>query len=126
MRAKLICTLAVLALTVALCAVSMAFIARCMDQADEMCSRAVLQMESGDTRAALETMTALAEKWDGWESLLEMVANHEDVHEVTHRILDTRLCLERGDDDFHRQAAQLSHAIQHIWDGEAIRLRNIL
>ncbi|MDD6883646.1 MAG: DUF4363 family protein [Eubacteriales bacterium] len=126
MRSKMTAMLITLALAVALCCASLMFLNYFMDQADDLCSRAISQVEAQDHHGALESLTTLAEKWEKWAALLESVTSHEDLQEVTREIIDTKTCLEQGDiDDFTRQAAQLGHAIHHIRDQEDIRLSNL-
>ena len=63
MRSKMTAMLITLALAVALCCASLMFLNYFMDQADDLCSRAISQVEAQDHRGVLESLTTLAEKW---------------------------------------------------------------
>ena len=102
------------------------YLNRAVTRATALGSEAVLavQMSRGDSAA--ETMVALAEFWRTRTPVLEMLADHDALHEVQTGIAEAQICLECDDhDDFLRCMVIVDGALSHIRDEEALRLSNL-
>ena len=126
MKRTLILTVCVLAASLALCAVGMAALNASVDEARRLCSLAVLSEADGDTEAAQTAMSRLAGLWQERRGVMEMLAEHDALHEVSSAIADARICLERGDgDEFLRAMTLLNLALNHLRDEQALRWENL-
>lgn len=83
-------------------------------------------MEQGNVIAAREGLTALANLWAQRATLLEMLCAHDDLHEVKERIIQAQICISYTDmEDFYANVSLIGEALEHIRDGEALRLSNL-
>ena len=126
MKRKLILTLCVLFAALAVCAVSMVALNDTVDDAQELRSLAVLAIESEDGDAAKTALVQLALLWRKREGIMEMLAEHDALHEVGAAIAEAQICLECGDhDDFLRTMSQVDMGLNHLKDEEALKLANL-
>lgn len=122
----LMTTIAVFLLCIALCAWSLITLNGILDEAHEYTVEVFTQMEKGNVTAAREGLTALANLWDGKMTVLELLCAHDDLHEVKERIIQAEICVSYTDmEDFYASVALIGEAIEHIRDGEALRLTNL-
>ncbi len=126
MRSTLIALIVVVALAVALCAVSPAQVRNVTEERDILRVQAAELARTGDNMGAMECLTSFASRWQSATPLLEMLTSHDDLHEVAAQLVDAQVCLENGDlDDCFRALAQLGEALRHIQDMEALTLSNL-
>lgn len=126
MKRTLWITLAVLAVSLALCLAGGRLLNGTVDAAGQLRSAAVLAAEEGDGDRARELLLRLAELWRDRGELMEMLASHDALHEVTVGILEAQICLECDDhDDFLRTMAVMGEALNHLSDEQAFRLANL-
>lgn len=126
MRRLTITTAAVLAACLMLCTWSLIAINAILDEAHEYTVEVFVQMEQGNVIAAREGLTALANLWAQRATLLEMLCAHDDLHEVKERIIQAQICISYTDmEDFYANVSLIGEALEHIRDGEALRLSNL-
>lgn len=126
MRRLTITTAAVLAACLLLCTWSLIAINSILDEAHEYTVEVFVQMEQGNVIAAREGLTALANLWAQRATLLEMLCAHDDLHEVKERIIQAQICISYTDmEDFYANVSLIGEALEHIRDGEALRLSNL-
>ena len=126
MKRLTITTIAVLIAAVALCTWALIVLNGILDEAHEYTVDVFTQMEEGNITAAREGLVALANLWDEKMTLLEMLCAHDDLHEVKERIIQAEICIGYTDmEDFYASISLIGEAIEHIRDGEALRLTNL-
>ena len=126
MKKLLITTLAVLAACLSLCTWSLVTLNGILDEAHWYTVEVFAQMEQGNITAAREGLVALANLWHEKETLLELLCAHDDLHEVKERIIEAEICISYTDmEDFYANVSLIGEAIEHIKEGEALRLTNL-
>lgn len=126
MRRLTIITAGVLAACLTLCMSSMITLNKILDEAHGYTVEVFVQMENGNITAAREGLVALANLWDEKMTLMEILCAHDDLHEVKERIIQAEICVSYTDmEDFYSSVALIGEAIEHIRDGEALRLTNL-
>lgn len=126
MKRTLILTLAVLLGALAVCVASLTALNGVVDEAERLewqASEAARAGRPDDARAQVE---ALAAFWAERANLMELLASHDDLHDVDAAIAEARLCLRFGDlEDFQRAMSTARAGLQHLKDEEALRLSNL-
>lgn len=126
MRKTICITLGVLICALALCTVSRIKIERLTTHARHLRTQAISAMEIGDVQQAEERMVELAgfiKKNTRW---LEMVCEHNDLHEIKASIIDAQAAIEFGiEDDFYQAIYRFGEGIDHIFEIEEISLGNL-
>lgn len=126
MKRLIVTTAIVLALSLGLCTWSLVTLNGILDEAHGYTVRVFTQMEKGDVTAAREGLVALANLWDERMTLMEILCAHDDLHEVKERIIQAEICISYTDmEDFYASVSLIGEAIEHIRDGEALRLTNL-
>ena len=126
MKRTLILTLAVLAAALAVCWVSQAALNGTVDEAERLQSLAALAEQEERIADAKSLMVRLAEHWTAKSNVMEMMAGHDDLHDVGAAIADAQICLECDDHDaFRRAMAAVRAGLEHLKDEEALRLSNL-
>ena len=126
MKRTLIATLAVLACALLVCAGSLAALNGTVDTARRLREEAVQAAGAGDLDRARAQMAALAEYWAGRAGLMELLASHDDLHDVDAAIADARICIARGDaGEFLRAMSTVDMGLLHLRDEEAVRWANL-
>lgn len=119
-------TAGVFILCIALCTWSLTALNGILDEAHWYTVEVFAQMEQGNVTAAREGLVALANLWQDKETLLELLCAHDDLHEVKERIIEAEICISYTDmEDFYASISLIGEAIEHIKDGEALRLTNL-
>ncbi len=119
-------TLCVLAVALAVCAGSMLALNGTVERARRLQSLAVLAVQEGRPDDAGELLVSLAELWRDRAPLLETLAEHDALHDVTAAIAEAQICLECGDhDDFLRTMSAVELGLGHLKDEEAVRWENL-
>ena len=126
MKRTLILTLAVLAAALAVCVAALIVLSGTVDEAERLQSLSVLAAEEGDFSGAKTHVLALAEFWAGRANVMEMLAEHDALHDVDAAIAEAQICLECEDhDDFLRTMSAVRAGLSHLRDEEALRLANL-
>ena len=126
MKRTLILTVAVLACALALCGLCQGYLNASVEDAQALRSLAVLAAEEGDMAGAKSLMVKLAEDWEDRARLMELMAGHDALHEVSAAIAEAQICLECEDhDDFLRTMSTADLALEHLKDEQAVRWANI-
>ena len=126
MKRLTITTIAVLAACVILCTWSLVTLNGILDEAHWYTVEVFTQMEQGNITAAREGLIALANLWEENETLLEVLCAHDDLHEVKERIIEAEICISYTDmEDFYANVSLIGEAIEHIKDGEKLKLTNL-
>lgn len=124
---RLMITMAVLlAGCLGICTWSLITLNGVLDEAHEYTVEVFTQMEMGNVIAAREGLVALANLWDEKSTMMELLCAHDDLHEVKERIIQAEICISYTDmEDFYSSVALIGEALEHIRDGEALRLTNL-
>lgn len=126
MRRMLLITSAVFILSMAVCTFSTIGIERVVERCQELRNAAVMAMDSGAVQETEEGLSALAtylEEHQGW---LEILLEHEELHEIKNQILEAKLGLEYGiEDDFYQAIAKVEEALEHVRSIESVSLSNL-
>lgn len=126
MKRLTITTAAVLAACLILCTWSLITLNGILDEAHAYTVAVFAQMEQGNITAAREGLVALANLWTEKEALLEVLCAHDDLHEVKERIIEAEICISYTDmEDFYANVSLIGEALEHIKDGEALKLTNL-
>lgn len=122
----MITTIIVFSLCIALCTWSLITLNGILDEAHAYTVEVFTQMEKGNVTAAREGLIALANLWDEKMTLLEVLCAHDDLHEVQERIIQAEICVSYTDmEDFYASVSLIGEALEHIRDGEALRMTNL-
>lgn len=127
MRVKLIATISVLALSIAICVFSMAFSFSRVEDMQRMATVVMEKFDKGDHDGAREALSRMAQQWEAGDSVLKMLLPHEDLHDVTIHYVEAIADLEAVDtDDFRRSMALLDESLKHLHEHESISIANLL
>lgn len=127
MLKNLIAALTVIVLSIGICAFSMGWTKKVADEIDEMRMEAANMAEAGDTEGARAQLSRMAESWSRHERVMEILASHEQLHDITELIIESDANLYAGDgDDFVRSMALLGEAVRHLYEEERLTLTNVL
>ena len=126
MRRLLILTLTTLLVCVAVCTASQIVIDRLLTRAHDMNTEIHMAMEEGDETAARDGLVALATYWDEYRGILEVLCDHEDLHNVGEHIIEARICMDYTDaEDFYTAVALIGEGIDHLMDQEKLTWSNL-
>lgn len=127
MKKRLIALLLVALLSAGVCVGSVAFIHRTVDEMDVRRLGVLEALEAGDVHGAFSGLSEMALLWQAREPLLEMLAVHDLLHEISGLMIEADANLSIGDtDDFYRSMALLGEALAHLVKDERLTLSNIL
>lgn len=119
-------TLMVLACAALVCAGSLMALNHTVDAARRLQGLAAQAAGAGDMDRAGALLGQLEDFWRGRAVLMELLASHDDLHDVDTAIADARICLalkERG--DFLRSLSAVDMGLLHLRDEEAVRWENL-
>lgn len=126
MRRTLWITLSVFLCAMALCTVNSIAVHRVVNHARHLRTRALEAMDAGDVQAAEVQMVELASYMKRNQNWLEMVCEHEDMHEMKADIIDAQAAVEFGIvDDFYQAVYRFGEGLEHIAEVEKISLGNL-
>jgi len=126
MKRTLILTLAVLACALGLCWAAQGTLNGTVEQARQLHAQALLAEEAGDADRAGALLVQLAQLWRDRAGVLEMLASHDALHDVSAAIAEAKICLECHDhDDFLRTMSTVANGLEHLKDEEAVRWENL-
>lgn len=127
MRRTLIAMLTVGALSVGMCIFSVCWMEQVTGEMDDMRMEVMDLTGQGRISDAQDKLGQMAEAWGRYSRVLEIIASHEDVHEIAILIIEGDANLQAKDlDDFNRSMALLGEAIDHLHEEERLRMENIL
>ena len=127
MRATLISMLAVALLAAGICAFSILMIGHVSEEMEGMRTEVLDLIDAGDVKGAQERLRQMMEMWERHEDVLAVIAQHDDLHEITALIIEGGANLEADDlDDFNRSMALLGEALHHLHREERLHFSNIL
>ena len=110
----------------ALCGLSEYSIDRFCDHALHLRTRAIEYMDAGDVQQAEATLAELAAHLNGNAAWLEVLCEHDDLHEIKAEIIDAQASIEFGiEDDFYQAIYRFGEGIEHISDIERMRFSNL-
>lgn len=125
MRKTIWITTLMLACAVALCVVSNRSITRVVKHARHLRTEAIEAMDAGDAQRAEQTLVELAAYINDSRGWLEMLCEHEDLHEIKEQLIDAQASIEFGiEDDFYQAIYRVGERLEHIADVEGLRLSN--
>ena len=117
--------IAVFLASVAVCTACLLSMNSILDQASEKATEICMHMEQGDGAAAEAGLVDLATFWEDHLGLLEVLCDHDDLHEVKEHIIEAEICARYTDmEDFYAAATLIDESVEHIRDEEALRLSN--
>lgn len=127
MKRTLAAMVIALLLSLGVCVGSMVLIRHTAGEIEAMRMEAVDLMERGDDEGAAAKLVEMADMWAKHEPLLELVAEHEALHEVRNLLVEADANLAAGDhDDLNRSMKLLGLALEHLFGEEELRIGNVL
>lgn len=125
MKRMKIMVFSVLALSLALCTAGLLTLNHILDHACEKATAICMHMERGNEAAAEAGLVDLATYWGHHKELLEVLCEHDDLHEVQEKIIQAETCVRHTDmEDFYAAVMLIGESLEHIRDEEALRLSN--
>ncbi len=125
MRRTVLITLVTFLLSMALCTMSKVSVTRVVDHARHLRTEAIEAMEEGDVQRAETLMVELASFMNKKQGWLEVLCEHDDLHEIKGAIIDAQASIEFGiTDDFYQAIYRFGEGLEHIADVETLRLTN--
>lgn len=127
MRARLITSVAVLALCVAFIAWSTGKAYSVLDNMDEIAINVMNTVRSGDVDSGTELLGEMAVEWESQRPFMEAIMPHEDLQRVIELFTEAQANLEAKDvDDFARSMALFRETLDHLRAHEKFSWSNIL
>lgn len=127
MKKRTIFILALLAVSVGICIFSLMFVNSTMDEMEDMRLEAINHMENGSKSDAEAVVTNMLSKISSRSKLLEMLIQHDDLHDMIMQLTDAKVSLSIDDiDDFKKAMSLFYENLEHIRAHERISLSNIL
>ena len=125
MKRMALITVLVLVFSLAVCIFSHFGIKHIVEDARHMRSQAIEYMDKGDIQAAEETLVNLAQHIRDKQFILEILCEHEDLHEIKEQLIDAQASIEFGSrEDFFQSIYRFGERIEHIADVESLRFSN--
>ena len=125
MKRMAVITAAVLMFSLAVCIFSHFGIKHIVEDARSLRTEAIEHMDGGDVQAAEETLVKLAQHLKDKQFLLEILCEHEDLHEIKEQLIDAQASIEFGSgEDFYQSIYRFGERIEHIADVESLRFSN--
>lgn len=125
MKRMAIVTAVVLLFSLAVCIFSHTVIKITVEDARHMRTEAIGHMERGEIQAAEETLANLAQHLKDRQGLLEILCEHDDLHEIKEQLIDAQASIEFGSgEDFYQSIYRFGERVEHIADIEKLRLSN--
>ena len=126
MRRMLMITLAVLAVSIAVCTLVQMNVNRVVKHARHLRTEAIAAMDERDIQLAEERMVELAQYMSRNDDWLALVCSHTDLHEIKADIIDAQAAIEFGiEDDFYQAVYRFGEGLEHIGEIQEISLRNL-
>lgn len=127
MRTMLIAALTVAVVTGSLCCWGISYIDEATDELSDLAMQLMDHAAAENYEGAQETITIMANQWARNRPVLEMLTDHEDLHNVTEHLVQGQTHLKyRHANDFYQSMALLNESLRHMRDSERLSLANIL
>ncbi|MDO4828405.1 MAG: DUF4363 family protein [Clostridia bacterium] len=127
MKQRLVIVILMTAFSLALCLFSLFYV---RDTTDELAAlRLTLeeQADAGQTDEAQATIARMLNEIQAHGRWLEILAPHDDLHEMRMQLTEAGTCLSIGDDDGYRESIRLfNELLDHLKTHEEPSLSNIL
>ena len=115
-----------LMLALGICTFSEVYVQRFVTRARHLRTEAVEYMDRRDMASATETMTQLAALLRESSAWLEVLCDHDDLHENKGQAIEAKTSIELGDiDDFYQAIYGFGEVLEHIADEQELRLSNL-
>ena len=127
MKKNWIALISVLIISCGICIYSLFSIKSIVCEMDKQRLKVMEFLERDDTEGAFQKLSEMALFWKKREQLLESIAFHEALHDITVYLVEADANLQIGDtDDFYRSMALLGEALSHLYEEERFKLSNVL
>ncbi|MGN1007241.1 MAG: DUF4363 family protein [Aristaeellaceae bacterium] len=125
MRRTILITLTTLLISLALCTMSHIHVTRVVKHARHLRTEAIEAIDVDDAQRAETVLVELAGFLDEEQGWLEVLCEHDDLHEIKAAIIDAQASIEFGiTDDFYQAIYRFGESLEHIADVESVRLTN--
>lgn len=126
MRRTVWITSVVFLCAMAMCTVSNRYINRLVSHARHLRTQAIEAMDEGDVQRAEETLVELAGYINENQDRLEMLCEHDDLHDMKEQLIDAQASIEFGiEDDFYQAISRFGERLEHIANIEDVRISNL-
>ena len=83
-------------------------------------------MDAGAVQRAEETLTQLAAYISDKAVWLEVLCEHEDLHDLKEQLIDAQASIEFGiEDDFYQAIYRFGERLEHIAEAEGVSISNL-
>ena len=126
MRRTILITLSTLLISMILCTLSRISVHRVVNHARHLRTEAIEAMDEQQIQRAETVLVELAGFMEDKQPLLEVLCEHDDLHEIKAAIIDAQASIEFGiTDDFYQAIYRFGERLEHIADTESVRLSNL-
>ncbi len=126
MRRTILITLLVFSLAMGLCLLSGHSIHRVVEHALQLRNEAIEAMDNGDSQGTQQILAELAGHLKDNMNWLEMLCEHEDLHDLKAEIIDARTSIEFDNiDEFYQAIYRFGERMEHVSDAERLTLANL-
>ena len=126
MRRMCIITAAALAFALIVCSFGHICVTKIVHHARHLRTQAIEHMDRGEIQAAEETLVQLAQYLKDKQPYLEILCEHEDLHDIKEQIIDAQASIEFGSrEDFYQAIYRFGERLEHIADVESVRFSNL-
>lgn len=109
------------------CTLAQRMLGNVLDRAHLATVEIFTAMEEGNKTRAKEELVALASLWNEKSPLLELICDHDALHNVKERIIQARICMDYTDmEEFYSAVALIGEGIEHILGTEGLSWSNFL
>ena len=127
MKQRLVIVILMTAFSLALCLFSLFYVRSSMAALAELRLTLEEQTDAGQTDEAQATIARMLNEIQAHGRWLEVLAPHDDLHEMRMQLTEAGTCLSIGDDDGYREAIRLfNELLDHLKTHEEPSLSNIL
>ncbi len=127
MKQRMLIVAVMTAFSLALCLFSLFYVHSAMNELTALRLTLEEQADAGQTDEAQATLARMLNEIQSRGHWLEMLAPHDDLHEMRMQLTEAGTCLSIGDDDGYREAIRLfGELLDHLKTHEEPSLSNIL
>lgn len=126
MKQRLLLVIVMTAFSLALCLFSLFYVRGAMTELAALRLTLEEQADAGRTDEAQATIARMLNELETHGRWLEVLAPHDDLHEMRMQLTEAGTCLSIGDDDGYREAIRLfNELLEHLKTHEEPSLSNI-
>ena len=126
MRRTILITLTTLLISMVLCTLSRISVHRVVNHARHLRTEAIEAMDAQEVQRAETVLVELAVFMEDKQPMLEVLCEHDDLHEIKAAIIDAQASIEFGiTDDFYQAIYRFGERLEHMADTESVRLSNL-